>query len=329
MDILQLAIATGGSEIKMSKKPKTQTIAELARTPQEELYTRLVKERITLKTPYESHGRSFPVGARAYQWTNESLISLEDELKVDLDGRNMLIVSASGDPFPAFAYLGAGHQVGFDSSHRAIIWDEVKLAAIKSMDFEEFKNFIASANSQQTREAYESKIAPQISEYARTIFGALLEKHGSLGNIAKQGVLFRGGDCTGYFPQCNIYLGDEKKYQRAKERLKSNGQVIIPAGLDEIFALTNEKFGGFYGSNILDHFRNAAGRIDYSEGNIKPFLEKVNSRMSDEAVMILQFEWSEELRELSQRILTEMGYEFKISQRSRAYGQISASFRRK
>lgn len=314
----------------MTKMPKRSrkklTIEELARTPQEELYLQFVKNRITLKTPYESEGRKFPVGARAYKWTNESLISLEEDLQVDLGGRNMLIVSASGDPFMAFAYLNAGHQVGFDSSHRAIIWDEIKLAAVKTMDYEEFKEFTSSGDTEKTRKVYDEKISPVISEYARTIFTAMLDKYGNLNNMSEHGI-FRGN--TAYFPQSNIYLSNEKNYSRAKEKLVSKGQVIIPAGIDEIFALTKEKFGGFYGSNILDHFRNGRGHIDYSEGNIRPFLEKINSKMSDDAVIILQFEWSQELRDLSERILTEMGYEFKISERSRAYGNISASFRRK
>ena len=302
-------------------------LKELSSLPRDEVYDMVTKDRITPKTEHEgSASRSFPKGARAYRWTNEPLSSLNDA-GLDLGERSVLLVSASGDPYGTFACLNAGFQLGFDTSHRAALWCEFKTEAVEQLNFDEFRVLMALAGEPdpaRIKDIYE-RVSHGLSKYARSIFDDLFEKFPTISEIVQSQVFFREGNCSGVFPKCNLFTTTEENYEKAREVLTERPPITIPGTLDDALKITDDSFGVFYGSNIFDHFRspNNPENFDYSEANLRPFIELVESHLIDDSIWILQCEWSAEAKQVASKVLQEMGYTMRdIPKTVRAYGQL-------
>ncbi|GEM_PF-5975986 len=318
-------------------------LSDLEAMSKDEVYDLFSKERINANSPRETCTRKFPIGSRAYMWTNEAMCNLKDDFNLNLKGRDMLVVTASGDPFPIFSYLGASTIVGFDSSHRASLWAELKLLAIDRLNYEGFEKFVGLNKDDEDSEGdeddkhdetkekkYVKWLLPKLSKYGQEFFKPLFEKHGTLRGIVQSGELFRGGECTSYFPGSNIYTDDKIKYQKARKNLRKNKQVIVPACISDVFDKVDHKFGGFYGSNIMDHFRNSAGDLDHSQSTVSGFLKSVDSHLDKDALMVLQFEWSPEVRQYATQTLQDLGYKIDFATtQGKGYGVIGLARREK
>jgi hypothetical protein len=286
------------------------TLDSLIRMGRQEVYERFSTERIDADSPHEANNGVFPAGSRAYIWTNEGLHNLDDYFHLDLAGRDMLIVSASGDPFATFACLGARHQVGFDTSHRGTLWSELKLAAIDKLGYHDFRAFAGLDGEDAAREkALAQQLLPGLSPYASSVFSELFERNGTLRGLFNNGSssFFRGSGCTSAYPNSNLFTTSEENYERARENLRKHKQVLIPGAL-EALAGTGVKFGGFYASNIMDHFRGPDGERLETEEPYRDFLTMVDSFMHPDALMIIQFEWSETVKAHAKKVLGELGY---------------------
>jgi hypothetical protein len=295
---------------------------KLAELTTQQVYKLFTKERINENTPIESDGRLFPIGARAYQWTNEALCTLESELNLDLEGRNMLQVAASGDPFGAFAYLNAGNQIGFDTSHRAVLWSELKVEAIKNLSYQEFNEFMGRTPVTHKKfNEYKKRIMPHLSTYARQVFTKLLAHCVDLDSVQKKRNFFRTN--SEYFPRSNLYTHGEDNFNKAKRRLLETRQIFIPGNLGDILERIHGKFEGFYGSNILDHFRNGED-FDHSEATIQKFLTMIDSRLQGNPVIIMQYEWSENAKINSINVFKRIGYNVTLAKNEsrRGYGNL-------
>jgi hypothetical protein len=169
-------------------------------------------------------------------------------------------------------------------------------------------------------------LSKKISPYAQSFFKPMFDEHITLRHVIENGNLFRNGGCTGYFPQSNIYCFNEEFYEKARVNLRSHQQILIPSSLDDAVRIANEKFGGFYGSNILDHFKHWNGCESHEEiiSIVGPFLKKVDSCLDNEGLMILQFEWCPQLREAATAFLADLGYDINMAKNSenKGYGQL-------
>jgi hypothetical protein len=303
-------------------------IKTASKMSREDFYDLITKQRINSKTPTENSGRKFPIGGRAYLWTNESLHRLKDQLDLDLTDRDVLLVAASGDPFAAFASLGAKSQVGFDSSHRAILWSELKLEAIKELNYNEFKAFMGL----QSDKPYDHKdlwarVSKRLSPYAVSVFTPLIGNTGSVAELTKSGGFFRHG-CSGAFPKANLYLEDAEIYERARQGLTANAQLLVPGTLDDLAKIVTQKYGAVYWSNIFDHFTDQEGNL-YQEAPIRDFLFATDKFMKKDVKAILQFEWSDAVKGYVTEALTDLGYnDIQHADDGNGYGNMAVAWRK-
>lgn len=298
---------------------------------QDEVYNAVAKKRITASTPREKADRSFGANAQAYKWTNESLVELATHLNLDLQGRDMLLIACSGDPVITFAGLGAGNQVAFDSSHKAVLWSELKLNAVKKFSWNEFCSFFGLENGlcSDAKPSYR-ELREHLSEYAREVFDGLFMGNSCAHEIFSKASFFRQGGYSNAFPTLNNYSASEENYEKARQQLKRHIVRLVPGSLEDVLKLAGRKFGAFYGSNAMDHFTNSSGQFDYSKGNIKPFLEAIDSKLDGDAKMVLQFEWSQELLENATEVLAEKGYSADLAPgKAGGYGKLCVASRKK
>lgn len=298
---------------------------------QDEVYNAVAKKRITASTPREQKDRSFGANAQAYKWTNESLVELATHMHLDLQGRDMLLIACSGDPVITFAGLGAGNQVAFDSSHKAVLWSEFKLKAVETFSWNEFCSFFGLENSLCSHAKSEYRhVREHLSEYARTVFDGLFSGHSCAHEIFGNGSFFRQGGYSNAFPTLNNYLASEENYEKARQQLKRHKVRLVPGSLEDVLNLAKTGFHAFYGSNAMDHFTNASGEFDYSRENITPFLEVIDARLESDAKMIIQFEWSQELLENAIAVLREKGYSAELAPgKAGGYGKLCVASRKK
>ena len=297
---------------------------------QDEVYDAVAKKRITASTPREKADRSFGANAQAYKWTNESLVELATHLHLDLQGRDMLLIACSGDPVITFAGLGAGNQVGFDSSHKAVLWSELKLKAVENFSWNKFCGFFGLENGlcSDAKPGYR-ELREHLSEYAREVFDEIFSGDSCAHEIFSRASFFRQG-YSASFPTLNNYSASEKNYEKARQQLKRHTVRLVPGSLEDVLKLAGRKFGAFYGSNAMDHFTNSSGQFDYSKGNITPFLEAIDSRLEQDAKMIIQFEWSQELLENATAVLAERGYSAELAPgKAGGYGKLCVASRKK
>ncbi|MDI6737979.1 MAG: hypothetical protein QME12_05710 [Nanoarchaeota archaeon] len=296
---------------------------------QDDLYECIAKKRITAHAPRASEDRSFGANAQAYKWTNEALVELKTEFGLDLAGRDMLLIACSGDPSAVFAYLNAGNQVAFDTSHKAVLWSELKMRAVEIFSWQQFCWFFGLGGQPSGTRPQYSDIRRGISEYAVAVFDELFKGAERASDLFGNGNFFRQG-YSGAFPQSNIFTTSEEDYERAKQNLLRRKLLFVPGSLEDVFKFSDNKFGAFYGSNAMDHFTNMSGKLDYSVGNIKPFLETIDTRLEGNAKMVLQFEWSQELRDNAIALLKEMGYETKLAPgNATGYGRLCVASTKK
>jgi len=275
--------------------------------PQDKIHDLSTELRIDADYPRESRNRTFGPGAGAYLWTNEGYCDLKSAFDLDLEGKSGLIVNASGDPIPVFSYLGGGDIAGFDTSHRAIHWSELKAKAIECLTFSQFRNFTGlSGKSDSSSKKHYELIREELSEYTQGMFDELMKRHGSLRKIICESDdgsgLFRGG----YAASCariNLFTQSEEIFEGAKKSMQQHDFRLIPGTLEKVAELISpNQFGFFYGSNIMDHF-GSDNPQDY-----KLFLQNVDTMMAEDSVLIFNFEWSRSVKRWATEFMSEMGY---------------------
>lgn len=89
--------------------------------------------------------------APIYSFTTENLSYLQS---LRIINKNVLTITGSGDHAIVLAYLGAKEVTNIDINHRANLYTQLKIEAIKSLSFEQFKQFFLINSSSFSYEIY-------------------------------------------------------------------------------------------------------------------------------------------------------------------------------
>lgn len=216
--------------------------------------------------------------------------------KLNLQGKDVLTVTASGDHFINMALEGARKIDCFDLNRNTYFMSELKLGALKALGYEEFLTFFT--DSERREEVYAGivpvqkkvnenphffdyktylKILPFLGEDVALYWNLLYEEYGFSGTKMADAGLFYGGDREAAIA-ANTYLQGEKEYQRARECVDQVEKHYYFSDILQIHHLPST-YDAVFLSNIYDYLVDEwSGSMteeafhDYIENELTPIL---------------------------------------------------------
>ena len=167
-----------------------------------------------------------------------------------------MTVAGSGDQPIAFALCGAKIVDTFDISYFAHIITDLKIAAIQTLDYEEYTNFVASLRTATCPDeiAHYDKIAPKCSNKTRN---TVYQMNGCL--IFKQGI--------GMYQE---YMPNKFEYAMAK-KLITQPMDFIWSNVDSLHGFLTRQYDLIYMSSVFDFYRDEA-KITNTINSLRPNL---------------------------------------------------------
>lgn len=216
-----------------------------------------------LKSYLETLMRHQPKFGRAsalYAFTTEKLGGYYPAL--DLKNRSVLTVCGSGDHIINAALFGASKIVGFDINPLALHWAELKVAALKTLDLTEFKQFFlresindSGLNQYALNQKGFIKIAYNLSENTFKFFRDLLSVFDNNGVAFRNSAFFNiRYDNNKVKIASNPYLESESNYDKTRENLAQAKIDYLCSSAQDINSKIDDKlFEIIILSNLCDY----------------------------------------------------------------------------
>lgn len=156
---------------------------------------------------------------------------------LDVEGKSVLSITGSGDQVLNPVLMGAKNVVGFDLNKRAWMITELKMAAIKSVTYEEFLDFFGSETSRPSFQ-YEiyKKIDENLPEKAQTFFRRIYAEFSNDGVILAESEYFRQRYevIENNLKKINLYLKNSDMYEKTRSLLSGFSLDFIVSDLQNI-----------------------------------------------------------------------------------------------
>jgi 2-polyprenyl-3-methyl-5-hydroxy-6-metoxy-1,4-benzoquinol methylase len=179
---------------------------------------------------------------------------------LELEGKRILSVIGSGDQILNAAHYGANHVTGFDVNKRAILFVDLKTAALKNLSYDEFLTFFGKTFEDASFDhSLYSTFRAELKEDTRSFFDNLYQ-HMSGSNFSRSDY-FRQRAWIDVSPlEINSYLQNEESFEKAKVQQLKTYFKYIAAGIDElVFAAQGDLFDVVNLSNIPNYFVGGKG----------------------------------------------------------------------
>lgn len=187
---------------------------------------------------------------RIYPFSNENITeSLED---IDLLGKSVITVGSSGDQVLNCILKGAKNITLIDGNPLARYYTEIKLAAIKNLDYDECLNFLTAKNILSYK--YYQKISHDLSDEGKLFWDSIMLEM----STPAQKILFRNiFHTTAGFnadQMSNVFYRNKKAYERLKNNIPNvNMKYLLSEFNDFPDTLGDEKADLIMLSNIVDY----------------------------------------------------------------------------
>lgn len=174
--------------------------------------------------------------------------------RIDLVRKSVLTIVGSGDQIINAYFFGAEKVVGFDINQRTLLFFDLKLNALKKLDFEEFLRFFGTNSSNGTfeTELYQ-KFSTHLKPEVRELFDGLYENLN--GKKMPEMEIFRQRSfLTAGAQNINAYLKDEVSYKKMQEIIQGKEPELMSANILELpSSITSQKFDIINLSNIPNY----------------------------------------------------------------------------
>ena len=166
--------------------------------------------------------------SKIYSFTTENIAGYFEYL--NLENKTILTVAGSGDHIINVFFKGAKKVYGFDINYLALIYTELKLVAMQNLDYKEFLNFFMINEENNIRKnknalnykIYITKIRNKLSKNAVEVIDILYESFKSNGFELRNSDIFNNKyDNNKIKKASNLYLKNEKNYEKAKKQIKN------------------------------------------------------------------------------------------------------------
>ena len=195
-----------------------------------------------------------------YPFTNENLRAYLPTL--DLKGKDVLTVAASGDQTLNMALLGAKNIDCFDITRFAYYWLELKKAGIMTLSYDNFMNHFVGNILNSKNKNYKTmrkELAPDTQRFWDEIYPKINKR---FFNPHRFSEVYE----TGLIKKRNLYL-DNNNYDELKKKLSIVNLNFIHSNLLELPQETKKKYDAIFTSNIYDHL------VHYPKREYKNFCE--------------------------------------------------------
>lgn len=215
-----------------------------------------------------------------YSFTTENIAGYFKYL--NFKNKNILTVSASGDHIINSLYKGAKTVTAFDINYLALIYTEMKLVALEQLSYKEFIEFfmINKENDIDKNEKvleykiYKEKIRKFLSKDTIKYWDIIYKTFNNDGYKLRNSYIFNNKyDNNDLKINSNLYLKNEKEYNRAKEKTKQKEIILINSDFKNIKEINLPNQVGYditLMSNISDYIKSIYKiETNYLEAYIK------------------------------------------------------------
>lgn len=188
--------------------------------------------------------------SRVYPFSNEHLDNVFKD--IDLDGGRALVVGSSGDQALHSVLAGAKEVTIMDGNMWTKPFVELKLAAIKNLNYNEFRQYFSSDLRNLFSHRYYSKISHDLSEQSRTFWDSIMLEcpDDTLYNVHCK---FIQDDNRGRINRYHSYYSSKEKYNELKKKLGESKIDFQVADISEFPKLAKGKYNLIMLSNIRDY----------------------------------------------------------------------------
>lgn len=201
----------------------------------------------------------FTEEGQMYAFTTENIAGYFPRL--DLDGKRVLTVTGSGDHIINSYMFGAEDVTSFDISRHASFLSSLKLTALDSLSFEEFKKFLLRENEKDSglnSEALDfgiyQKLRKSLDSASTGFWDRVYQENGFNGSSVRESILFNNKFDTNQLKiSSNPYLKSEEDFKRAKATFRGKQQKMLTCPAQDLGDLLKGDFDVILLSNIADY----------------------------------------------------------------------------
>lgn len=200
--------------------------------------------------------------SRIYSFTTENIAGYYELL--DFNNKNILTVAASGDHIINAFFKAANRVTGFDINYLALIYTELKLVALQTLEYEEFLSFFMINEKDDINKnknalnfsIYKNRIREYLSKNTADKWDLIYSKFNNNGYELRNSYIFNNKyDNNKLKIDCNLYLKDKNTYEFTKKIISNKEIVLINDNYRNInkLDLTIDIYHDIILSNISDY----------------------------------------------------------------------------
>ena len=249
------------------------------------------KQKLNLK---EVDINNFNRLSQIYSFTTENIAGYFEYL--DFTNKNILTVVASGDHIINAFYKGAKQVYGFDINYLALIFTELKLVALRNLQYKEFLHFfmINEENDIEKNKnaldyaVYINKLRKDLSKSVAENWDMLYQNFNNNGYDLRNSYIFNNKyDNNNIKLKSNLYLKSELDYNIAKENIKQKEIILINANYkdlnrNDLPILANCNI--ILMSNISDYIKNIYNK---KENYLENYIKDITQNLKNETNIIV------------------------------------------
>ncbi|MFA5644362.1 MAG: DUF3419 family protein [Patescibacteria group bacterium] len=174
---------------------------------------------------------------------------------LDLKDKSVLSICGSGDQVINAYFFGAKKVFAFDINIRAEFILDLKLKALKILDYEEFLDFFGSGygNAKFSFSNYQ-KIRSSLLDKTKRFFDKVYKEFNYNGRRLVDSDYFRKRDMlSASIFQVNAYLKNEKEYLKCRNIMADKKIEFVVSDINEINKKINKTFDIINISNVLNY----------------------------------------------------------------------------
>ena len=249
-------------------------------------YLNKKEQKINLK---EIDINNFNNLSQIYSFTTENIAGYFEYL--DFTNRNVLTVAASGDHIINASYKGAKEVYGFDINYLALIFTELKLVALQSLNYKEFlkffmindKNDVEKNRNVLDYKVYINKLRKGLSKSVAENWDMLYENFNNNGYELRNSYIFNNKyDNNNIKLKSNLYLKSELDYNIAKENINKKEIILINSNYKDLNRHNLPNLANcdiILMSNISDYIKNIYNKEEnYFEDYIKDITQNLKNK---------------------------------------------------
>lgn len=221
-----------------------------------EVYNDIDEALELIKYGFLYHYKDFSKYSSIYPFTNENLSSYFK--RVDLKGKSVLSVAGSGDHYLEALIRGSKSIKLFDINILTKYYLELKIAAIKALEYDEFMDFFILENNFYNTfnlNSY-SKIRKYLTGDNQIFWDTLYQKFNGY-TIRKSELFFKTEESYNFLRNFVSYFHPNNYYAVKKAILSSNNNItdiFYNCNITKIHSICgNDKFDAIFLSNIADY----------------------------------------------------------------------------